>query len=136
MAAIILQSPQLPLSFIIDRQSLSVMKTTIEPQCEKMYLLPCAHNEDSNQPAHSRSLIRVLVVRMKKVCNLGNPKCDHKDSEQIALMRRLILIFTERTSPKVRFLMLRLNLLDAFSYIINLEVFRIIYLDNARSKHQ
>ena len=35
------------------------------PQCEKTYLLTCAPNEDSNQPAHPRSLIRVFVVRMK-----------------------------------------------------------------------
>ena len=29
---------------------------------------------NSNQPAHPRSLIRVFVVRMKKLCNLGFPK--------------------------------------------------------------
>ena len=34
--------------------------------CEKPYLLTCAPNEDSNQPAHPRSLIRVFVVRIKK----------------------------------------------------------------------
>ena len=33
-----------------------------------------ASNEDSNQPARSRSLISVFVVRMKKLCNLGYPK--------------------------------------------------------------
>ena len=37
-----------------------------EPQCEKTYLLTCAPNEDSDQPARPRSLIRVFVVRMKK----------------------------------------------------------------------
>ena len=31
--------------------------------------------EDSNQLVHSRSLIRDIVVRMKKFCILGYPKC-------------------------------------------------------------
>ena len=47
----------------------------IRPQCEKTCLLTCAPSEDSNQPAHSRSLIRVFVVRVKKLCILGYPKC-------------------------------------------------------------
>ena len=38
----------------------------------KKYLLICAPNEDSNQPAHPYSLIRAFVVRLKK---LGCPKC-------------------------------------------------------------
>ena len=45
-----------------------------EPQREKTYLLTYAPNEDSNQPAHPRSLIRVFVVRMNKLCILGYPK--------------------------------------------------------------
>ena len=40
-----------------------------------MYLLTCATNEDSNQPAHPRSLIRAFVVRMKKFCIISYPKC-------------------------------------------------------------
>ena len=42
---------------------------------EKTYLLTCAPNEDSDQTAHPRSLIRVSVVRMKKLCLFGYPKC-------------------------------------------------------------
>ena len=34
-----------------------------------------ASNEESDQPAHPRSLIRVFVVRMIKLCTLGYPKC-------------------------------------------------------------
>ena len=34
-----------------------------------------APNEDSDQPARPRSLIRVFVGRMKKLCTLGYPKC-------------------------------------------------------------
>ena len=41
----------------------------------KTYLTTCAPNEDSNQPAHPRSLIRVSVVRMKTPSILGYPKC-------------------------------------------------------------
>ena len=47
------------------------------PQREKTYFLTCAPNEDSNQPAHLRSLIRVFVFRMKKLCILGYPKSAH-----------------------------------------------------------
>ena len=46
-------------------------------------------------------LIRVFVVRMKKHCILGYPKCSSEDSDQPAQMRRLIWIFTGRTCPKV-----------------------------------
>ena len=46
-----------------------------EPQREKTYLLTRALNEDSNQPAHLRSLIRVFEAHMKLLCVLGYPKC-------------------------------------------------------------
>ena len=39
------------------------------------FFLTFADNEDSNQPARPRSLIRVFIVRMNKLCILGNPKC-------------------------------------------------------------
>ena len=45
------------------------------PQRDKTDLLTCAPNEDSNQPAHSRSLIRVFVVCMKRLYILGYPNC-------------------------------------------------------------
>ena len=51
-----------------------ITKVQYEPQRKKTYLLACAPNEDSNQPAHPRNLIRVFVVRMKKLCILGYPK--------------------------------------------------------------
>ena len=43
----------------------SVLTIRSEPQRDKTYLLKYALNEDSNQPARSRSLIWVFVVRMK-----------------------------------------------------------------------
>ena len=42
----------------------------IEPQRQKTYLLTCAPNEDSNQPA-----IRASVVRKKTLYILGYPRC-------------------------------------------------------------
>ena len=50
-------------------------KNESEPHCEKTYLLPCAPNEEWDQPAHPRSQIRVFVGSMKKLCILGYPKC-------------------------------------------------------------
>ena len=41
-----------------------------ETQSESTYLLTCASNEDSDQPPHLHSLVRVFVVRMKKHCIL------------------------------------------------------------------
>ena len=46
-----------------------------EPKREETYLLTCATNEDSNQPAHLRTQIRVFVTCMKKLCILVYQKC-------------------------------------------------------------
>ena len=48
-----------------------------EPQRKKTYQLTCAPNEDSNQPAHPRSLIRVFVVKILM-------KIHNEDSDQTA----------------------------------------------------
>ena len=56
----------------------SISKTQpsmVEPQRKKTYLLKCASNEVSNQPAHSRSLIRIFVVRIKTLGIFKYPKC-------------------------------------------------------------
>ena len=53
---------------------LGLAKNIYELSCEKTCLLMCASNEDSDRPAHPRSLNRVFFVRMKKSCNLGYPK--------------------------------------------------------------
>ena len=45
-----------------------------ELQCEKTYRLTCALNKDSDQPALTRNLIRVFIVRMKKLCIHGYTK--------------------------------------------------------------
>ena len=64
--------------------------------------LQCAyvHSEDTNQPAHSRSLISVYFVHMKKLCILGYSKC----------AQGKFWIFAVLTFPKVLFLSLRLIL--------------------------
>ena len=45
-----------------------------EPQQEKTYLLTFAPNEDSNQSAHSGSLIKEFIVSKKKFYIFGYPK--------------------------------------------------------------
>ena len=39
-----------------------------QPQSAKTFLLTCASNKDSNQPAQPRSLIRVFAVHINKLC--------------------------------------------------------------------
>ena len=45
-----------------------------EPQCQKMYLRTCAPNEYSDQPAHSRRLIRIFNGRIldSKGCKVSS----------------------------------------------------------------
>ena len=47
----------------------------INRNVRKPFLLTYVHIEDSNQPAHPRSLFSFFVVRMKKLCILGIAKC-------------------------------------------------------------
>ena len=61
--------------------------------------------EDSSQPAHPRCLIRVFVVRMKKLCILGYPKCAHWRFRSACA--KAFWIFAGRKCPKVLFLMFR-----------------------------
>ena len=79
-----------------------------EPQQEKMYLLTCAFNEESNQLAHPRNLI--------------SPRCPHEGSlhHWLFIMRSVkILIrlrkFAGRTCPQVRFLTAQINTSSDFS---------------------
>ena len=63
--------------------------STIYPQRQATYLLTCAPNEDSNQPAHPRSLIRIFVARVKKLCILIYQNAPFKDSDRTAQIRKL-----------------------------------------------
>ena len=49
-------------------------KNKIQIHGEKIYLMTCAPSEDSDQPAHPRSLIRVLTGRLKELWMACNPK--------------------------------------------------------------
>ena len=55
-----------------------------ELQLEKVYFLKCAPNGDSDQHAHPRSLIRVLVVGMKKFASFAIQNASSEDSDQTA----------------------------------------------------
>ena len=57
----------------------------------------CAPSEDSDQPGHPPSLIRVFAVRMKKVWVLSYPLSAREDSDQTGWMPRLIWVFARRT---------------------------------------
>ena len=62
-----------------------------------MKFLTCAPNEDSNQPAHPRCPIRVFIVRMKKLCVLGYPKCAQRkvwsEFQKVRLQTLRLILF-------------------------------------------
>ena len=66
-----------------------------EPELDKTNKMTFAPREDSDQPGHPPSLIRVFAVHMKKPCVLSFPLSE--DSDQTAWMRRLIWIFVGHT---------------------------------------
>ena len=53
----------------------------------------CAPSEDSDQPGHPPSLIRVFAVRMKKPGSLATHRAHSADSDQTGRMPRLIWVF-------------------------------------------
>ena len=60
--------------------------TIIGAETSEMYLLVCAPNEDSDQPAHPHSLISVSVLDRKKLCILAVQNAPGEDSDQPAHM--------------------------------------------------
>ena len=56
-------------SYKLSSQKLNI--STTDSLREKSYLLLCAPNEDSDQPAHPRSLISVFVVHMRNPAALA-----------------------------------------------------------------
>ena len=60
---------------ILTIRAVSLKQLSYDARKKRTYLRTCAPNKDSNQPVHSRSLISVFVVRMKKLCILGYPNC-------------------------------------------------------------
>ena len=55
------------------RQELEIGTCTYEPPPDKTNKMVCAPSEDSDQPGHPPSLIRVFVVRVTKVWVLSYP---------------------------------------------------------------
>ena len=54
------------------------------------YLLTCASNEDSDQPAHPGSLIGVFNDSIKKFASLAIQNVPSEDSDQTGGKQRLI----------------------------------------------
>ena len=65
----------------------------------------CAPSEDSDQPGHLPSLIRIFAVCMKKPWALGYPFSTSEDSDQTGWMPMLIRVFAERVVHFVGFVM-------------------------------
>ena len=62
-----------------------------EPQRVNTYRLTCDPSEDSSQPAHQRSQIRVLVVRLiKRYPSLAIKNASGEVSDQTAQMLSMI----------------------------------------------
>ena len=56
-----------------------IIPNEYEPAHDKTYTTTCATSEDSDQPAHSRSLIRVFADRMCLLQHPGYPKRDTRE---------------------------------------------------------
>ena len=76
----------------LNQPSTSIPK--YEPSHDRTNKMAFALSEDSDQPGHPPSLIRVFPVRMKKAC----AHCAHsEDSDQTGRMPRRIWVFAGRT---------------------------------------
>ena len=80
-------------------------QTIIEPPHDKTNQMACAPSEDSAQPGHSPSLIRVFAVRMKKAWVLSYPLSAQR---KLWYPSSLIWVFPGRTDQFVGFVMRRL----------------------------
>ena len=73
--------------------------------------MTCAPSDNSAQPGHPPSLIRVFVMRSKEIAN--DPRFLHvgsEDSDQTGRKPRLICVFAGRMRHFVGFIMLWLKL--------------------------
>ena len=69
--------------------------------------MACAPNEDSDQPGHPPSLIRVFACAQWVAKNLSFLPADSEGYDQTGRMPRLIGVFSGRTYHFVGFVMLR-----------------------------
>ena len=79
-----------------------------EPPHDKTNKMIFVPSEDSDQPGHPPSLIRVFAVRMKKHWLFTYPLAHSEDSDQTGQMPRLIWVFVGRTYHFVGFVMRQL----------------------------
>ena len=68
-----------------------------EPAHDETYNKTCATSEDSDQPAHSRSLIRVFAVRLSFVQPPGYPRGMNENPSHTVWTYRLIWVFAGHT---------------------------------------
>ena len=76
-----------------------------EPSHDKTNKMTCLPSEDSDQPGHLPSLIRVFAVRMKKAWFLSYLLTHSEDFDQTGRMPRLIWVFAGHTCHSVGFVM-------------------------------
>ena len=76
-----------------------------EPKRQKTYRRTCAPCEDSDQPAHPRSLIRIFTGRILVSQGCKSSSCGQ--TKTLIWLRSLILVFVGRTRQKVCFRTLR-----------------------------
>ena len=84
-------------------------------------------NDDSNQPAHPHSLVRVFVIRVKTLCNLGYTKCAQPELS-LRWAHMIESTFSNVTDP------LTLTTLWADSADDKLVIFFLFFLQN-RIRH-
>ena len=70
---LLLQALQIPVSQANNGKIFREIDIINEPLHDKSYKMKCAPSEDSYQPGHSHSLIRVFAVRTKEPWVLGYP---------------------------------------------------------------
>ena len=84
-------------------------KKHFEPPHDKTNKMTFVPIEDSDQPGHPPSLIRVFVVRSVGSLDSILLQADSADYDQIGRMPRLILVFAGHTNHFVGFVMQWLN---------------------------
>ena len=72
--------------------------TLSEPHHDKTNEMACAPSEDSDQPGHPTSLIKVFACALWVAKDPSFLHADSKDSDQTGRMPRLIWIFAEHTA--------------------------------------
>ena len=102
--------PSLKVTSVVMKQKLRFLQfpEKIEPHHDKTKKVACAPSEDSDQPGHPPSLIRVFAVRVKKAWVLSYPLSAQRRLWSV-WSSRLFWVFAGRACNFVGFVMRRLN---------------------------